>query len=99
MKLYSEVRNISNKKVSLVTIKYNSGNTLNLEVAARIRVFEMKMNLKNILVPDMIYFHKQTGEVIYIDLMKDTLKVSKLQSTVSKIENQLRQGKVENKVH
>ena len=31
--------------------------------------------------------------------MKSNLKVSKLQSTLSKIENQLRQEKVEKKVH
>ena len=37
--------------------------------------------------------------MIYNDLLKSTLKVSKLQSTRAKIENQLRKEKVENKVH
>ena len=59
----------------------------------------MRLNLKDIPVPDMIHLHKQTGEVIYGDLRKVALKVSKLQSTQVKIENQLRQEKVENKVH
>ena len=63
------------------------------------KIAEMRLNLKAILVPDMIHLHKQFGEVIYSDLMKATLKVSKLQSTLSKAENQLRQEKVENKLH
>ena len=59
----------------------------------------MKLNLKEILVPDMIHLYNQTWEVIYTNLMKATLKVSKLKSVVSKIENQWRHKKVENKVH
>ena len=38
-------------------------------------------------------------EVIYNDLMKSTLKVSKSQSRQEKIEKHLRQEKVENKFH
>ena len=89
-KLYSEVGNISNKEVSLVTIKDHTINTLNLEIATRNIITEMRLNLKAILVHDMLHLHKKTREVIYIDLMKATLKVSKLQSTLSKTENQLR---------
>ena len=47
----------------------------------------------------MIHLHKQTREVIYNDLLKATLKVFRLQSTKTNIENQLRQEKVENKAH
>ena len=47
----------------------------------------------------MIHLHKQTREVIYNDLLKETLKVSRLQSSKTKIENQLRQERVENKAH
>ena len=59
----------------------------------------MRLNLQKIPVPDKIHLHKQTGEVIYTDLMKATLKVSKLQTIVSNIEGQLKQEKVENKIH
>ena len=59
----------------------------------------MRLNLKDIPVPDIIHLHKKPGEVIYSDLLMATSKVSKLQSTQTKIENQLRWGKVENKVH
>ena len=97
MKLYSEVRNISNKEVSLVIVKYHARNALNIAVATKNSIDEMKLNLKDIRVPDMIHLRKQIGEFIYTELLKATLKVSKLQSIVSKIENQLRQEKVEKK--
>ena len=63
---------------------------MNLEVDTQNRVAKMRLDLQKILSPDKIHLHKQTGEVIYTYLMKATLKVSKLQSTVSKIEIQLK---------
>ena len=45
----------------------------------------------------MIHLHKQTGEVIYSDLLKATLKVSRMQSTKTKVENKLTHERVENK--
>ena len=47
----------------------------------------------------MIHFRKQVGEVIYSDLLKATLKVFRLQYAKIKVENQLRQERVENKAH
>ena len=85
LKLYVEVSKISNTDVSLVTIRDHTQNTLNLVVATKNKVAEIRMNLENILVPEMIYLDKKTGEVIYSDLLKETLKVSRLQSTKSKI--------------
>ena len=66
-------------------MKDHAKNTLNLVVATQNRVSEMRLNLQKILVHDKIHLHKKTGEVIHIDLMKVTLKVSKLQSTVSRL--------------
>ena len=97
LNLYVDVRNISRKYVSLVTVKDHAQNTLNLVVDTKNEVVEMRLNLENIHVPDMIHLHKQTGEVIQSDLLKENLKVSRLQSTKIKIENQLRQERVENK--
>ena len=59
----------------------------------------MRLNLENILVPNMIHLHQYTGDVIYSNLLKSTLKVSKLQSTKNKIQNQLRHERVENKAY
>ena len=63
------------------------------------KITKMKLNLKEIPISDMIHLHKQTREFIYTYLIMDTLNLSKLESTAPKIENQLRQEKVENKVH
>ena len=59
----------------------------------------MRTNIENNPNPNMIHFQKEVGEVIYSDLMKDTLKVSRLQSTKIKVENELRHKRVENKAH
>ena len=99
LKLYANVRNISAKYVSLVIVKDHAHNTLNLAVSTKNRVAEMRLNLENISVPDMNHLHKQTGEVIYNDLLKATLKVSRMKSTKTKIRNQLRHERVENRAH
>ena len=59
----------------------------------------MRMNLNNIPATDMIHLHRETCDIIYIDLLKETLQVSKLQSSKKTIENLLKQEKVENKDH
>ena len=59
----------------------------------------MKTDLENIPIPDMIHLHKQTRDILFIDMLKDTLKLSKLQTSKSRIENQLKQEKVENEAH
>ena len=52
LKLYAEVRKISSKYLSLVIIRDHAQNTLNLTVATKNNVAEMRMNLENILVTE-----------------------------------------------
>ena len=99
MKLYSEVRKISNQDVSLVSVRDYVQNTLNSALASKNRVVEVKMNLNDIPIPDMIHLHKKTGDILFTHLMKFTMELSKLYILEGKIENQLRKEKVENKVH
>ena len=99
MKLYAEVRKLSNHDTSLVTVRGHAKNTLNLAVTTRNKVVEMRMNLKNIPATDVIHLHRETGDIIYIDLLKATLQVSKLQSSKKIVEDLLRKEKVENKSH
>ena len=87
LNLYVDVREISSKYVSLVTFRDHTENTLNLVVEAKNKVVEMKMSLEIIPIPDMIHLHKQTGDIIYTDILNETLKVSRMQSRKSKIEN------------
>ena len=58
LKLYSEVRKLSNQEVSLVSIRDCSQNTLKWTLETKNGVVEMKMDLENIPIPDMIHFHK-----------------------------------------
>ena len=58
LKLYVEVRKISSKDVSLVNVRDHTQNTLNLAVATKNRVAEMRLNLEDIPVPNMIHLHK-----------------------------------------
>ena len=59
LKLYENVRKISSKDVSLVTVKYHAKNNLNLVVSTKNKIEEMRLNLKDILVPHMIHLQKQ----------------------------------------
>ena len=99
LKLYAEVRKLSNHDTSLVTVRDHAKNTLNLAMTTGNKVSEMGMNLKNIPTTDMINLQKQAGDIIYTDLLKATLQVSKLQSSKRKVENLLRWEKVKNKSH
>ena len=59
----------------------------------------MNLDLEKIPIPGMIHLHRKTWDILFNDLLKATLKLSKLQTSKSKIENQLRKEKVENKSH
>ena len=99
LKLYYEVRNISDQDVSLVSVRDYIQNTLNLALASTNTVAEVKINLDDIPIPNMIHLHKKTRDILFTHLMKITLALSKLHILKGKIENQLRQEKVENKSH
>ena len=55
--------------------------------------------MDKISVPNKIQLHKQTGDVIYSDLLHAIMRITKLQSLVDKMEVQLKHGKVENKAN
>ena len=99
MKLYDEVNELYTQDISLVTVRDHDKNTLNLTVTTGNKVVEMRMNLKNIPVAKMINLHRETCDIIYTDLLKATLQVSKLQSSKKIVEDLLRKEKVEKKSH
>ena len=72
------MRKAYGQEVSLVSIRDHKQNTLNLAIASRNRVAEMRINLDDILVPDMIHLHKRKGDIIDIVLLKSSLKISRL---------------------
>ena len=42
------------------------------------KVSEMEVKLDKISVPDKIQLHKQTGDVIYSDVLHEIMKITKL---------------------
>ena len=68
-----------------------------MEVTTWNKVVEMRIKLKNIPTIDMIHLHRETCDIIYTDFLKETLQVSKLQSSKKRVEDLLRKEKVENK--
>ena len=63
------------------------------------KVSEMKVQPDKISVPNNIQLHKQTGDIIYSDLLNSIMKINKLQALVDKMEVQLKHEKVENKAN
>ena len=74
-------------------------NTLKFVVVSDKKVSEMEVKLDKISVPNKIQLHKQTGDVIYSDLLHAIVKITKLQSLVDTMEIQLKHEKVENKAN
>ena len=62
LKLYEDVRKYCSKEVSMVSVRDHKKNTLNLAIASRNKVAEMKINLDDIPVPNMIHLHKKVLE-------------------------------------
>ena len=60
MMLYDKVRNFFGHDVSLVTVRDQAKDTLNLEVTTGNKVAKLRMSLKNIPTTDMIHLHKET---------------------------------------
>ena len=63
------------------------------------KMSEMEVRLDKISVPDKIQLHKQTGDIIYSDLLHAMMRVNKLQVLVDKLEVQLKNEKFENKAN
>ena len=99
LKLYTKVRKISSQDVSLIAIRDQDHNTLNLALETNEKVVEINMETEDIPILDMIHFLKQNRDILFTNLLKSTLKLSKLEATKRKIENQPRKEKVENKAH
>ena len=72
------VRKLINKKTSLISTRDEERNTLKFVVVSDKKVSEMEVKLDKISVPDKIQLHKQTGDVIYSDLLHATLKITQL---------------------
>lgn len=59
-------------------------------------MYEVKIRLDKINMPEKKHFHKKTSDIIYVDLLQSTLDISKLETKVFKLEGKLKQEKVAN---
>ena len=87
------------KMSSLTFTRDAERNTLKLVVVSDKKFSEMEVKLDKISFPDKIQLHKQTRDVIYSDLLHATMKFTRLQYLVDKMEIQLKHEKVENKAN
>ena len=97
--LLPRVRRLNNPKTSLISTQDVEINTLKLVMVSDKKVAKMEVRLDKISVPDKIQLHKQTGDIIYSDLLHAMVKINKLQVLVDKLEVQLKHEKVENKAN
>ena len=91
MKLCAKGRKISCQEVPLIAVRDQTHNTLKLALTTNNKVVEVGRNLYDLPIPDLVHFHKQTGDIMFIDLLKTTLNLSKMVVTKRKIENHVRQ--------
>lgn len=86
IKLLTEAWKLPQKKVFLITVKDPKKNTLNIVVTEEDKIFEIKIQMDQVNVPNQINLHKQTTEVIYSNLLHSYLNVKKLKSKLEKLE-------------
>ena len=90
LRLYAEVREISNQGISLIIVRDQTHNALKLALTIDKKVAEIGVNLEHIPSLDLIHFHKKIGDILYTELLKTTLNISKLEDIKSNIETRLR---------
>ena len=89
-KLIQEVRKNTFSGTSLLTIRESDSNTLRIAVDDQTQGSQVGIQMDKIVVPDKINFHKQASVIIYSVLLKSYLNKSKLESKLTKFEEQVR---------
>ena len=89
-KLMREVRKNTFTGTSLLTVRERDRNTLRVVVDEQTKGSQVRIQMDKIVVPDKIHFHKKASEVLYSDLLKSYLNKTKLESKLTKLEDQVR---------
>ena len=96
-KLLDEERKLSQEKVYLITVKGLKQSTLNLAITEYDKSSKIKIKMDQINVPTKVHFHRKTSEVLYADILKPFLENKKMESKISKLEEQLKNQKAMSK--
>ena len=97
--LFPEVRKLADQQLSLISTKDLERNTLKFSMIDDEKVSEVEFSLEKINMPNKIQLHRWIGDVLYSNLLKATLKITRMQLVIDKLENQLHHENVENKAH
>ena len=92
-KLMQEVRKSSYVNYSLLIVREWDRNTLRIVVDDQVEGSQFRIQMDRIAILDKINFHKQVSEVLYSDLLKSYLNMTKFENKFAKLEEQLKSKK------
>ena len=98
-KLCEEVDKFIGLKISLMTVRDPTKGTFNLAMIIGDKVAELKVDPKRVPKTDIINLHQGISDFLYIEVLKDTLQISKLTVGKKRVEEMLRNERVENKAY
>ena len=90
------VRELVKSNVSLHTTRDASDSSFKIAVTQDDQVSEIKIDLNQISVPDLVLLHKQSTDILYINVLNLALMNSKLQGKNEKLEARLKQEQATN---
>ena len=90
------VRELVKSNVSLHTARDASDSSFKIAVTQDDQVSEIKIDLNQISVPDLVLLHKQSTDILYINVLNLALMNSKLQGKNEKLEARLKQEQAAN---
>ena len=96
-KLMQEVRKNIFAGTSLLTVRERDSNTLRTAVDDQTEGSQVKIQMDKIVVPDKVTFHKKASKVLYSNFLKSYLNKTKLESKLTKLEEQVRRQRVASK--
>jgi hypothetical protein len=91
--LLPEVEKISQHKASLFSVRDVERKTFNIAIEDDNKVSEIKMHYENIGAPYKVKFHKNASDMLYLDNLSLSLRVSRLKRHALKLDGQLKQEK------
>jgi hypothetical protein len=95
--LFPEVENISQHRVSFLLVRDVERKKFNIVVEDDDKVSEIKMHYENIGALDKVKFHINVSDMLYLEYLSLSLKVSRLTTYAFKLDGQLKQEKASNK--
>ena len=84
------MRKLSDKQILLISTRDLERNTIKFVMVGDEKNSELEVRLNKINFLDKIQLHRNSGYVLYSNLLKATLRITKVQSIIDKLENQLR---------